>query len=420
MAGKFNGVQAKIQNKYSCAVYTHCMAHRVNLVVVDMCKFVKETRCLFNTLDSLYVHFSYPTKNQRLIDMQKKLGLKIKTIDKISDTRWNCRYKNCDAILDCYQAIIHVLQEEIENENDKDVNEAIGIFTNLQKGSFIVNLFVMRQVLSIINVLSNMMQDKNATLGKSVVIIKSIITSFESSRTAESFIEIWQSIKKFADDNNISLDIPFQAQDSKRKRREPNNLNNYIVTNTTSAIYEPVESTESVEDYYRINIYYKILDSIIENLKKRFSPESLSLAISIDKFMQLNYEGSLTFIDYYKALLDVNKLNIKSEMTVARNCINKINNDLNIDDLKTTIKKEIFPNIYKMLQVALTLPVSSATCERSFSAMRRIKTWVRTSMHQERFTNLSILHIEKDVTKNIDTEFILNEFSKSSRMIVLK
>lgn len=36
----------------------------------------KETRCLFNTLDSLYVHFSYPTKNQRLIDMQKKLGLK--------------------------------------------------------------------------------------------------------------------------------------------------------------------------------------------------------------------------------------------------------------------------------------------------------------------------------------------------------
>lgn len=62
----------------------------------------KDTRCLFNTLESIYVHFSYPTKNQQLIDMQKKLGLKIKTIGKISDTRWNCRYKNCDAVLDCY------------------------------------------------------------------------------------------------------------------------------------------------------------------------------------------------------------------------------------------------------------------------------------------------------------------------------
>jgi len=56
-----------------------------------------------------------------------------------------------------------------------------------------------------------MMQDKNATLGKSSVIINSIITSFQSSRTAESFIEIWQSIKKFEDDN-ILIDIPHQAR----------------------------------------------------------------------------------------------------------------------------------------------------------------------------------------------------------------
>ncbi|KAL4098165.1 hypothetical protein QTP88_022815 [Uroleucon formosanum] len=39
--------------------------------------------------------------------------------------------------------------------------------------------------------------------------------------------------------------------------------------------------------------------------------------------------------------------------------------------------------------------------------MRRIKTWVRTSMYQERFTNLSIVHMEKDVTKNMDTELFL-------------
>ncbi|XP_050540735.1 zinc finger MYM-type protein 1-like [Daktulosphaira vitifoliae] len=150
MAGKFNGVQAKIQNKYPYAVYTHCMAHRINLVVVDMCKFVKETRCIFNTLESIYNNFSYPTKNQQLIVMQKKLGLKFKTIGRIIDTRWNCRYNNCDAVLDCNQAIIHDLQEENDDDNDKDVNSALGILTNLQKASFIVNLFVIRQVLSII------------------------------------------------------------------------------------------------------------------------------------------------------------------------------------------------------------------------------------------------------------------------------
>lgn len=60
-----------------------------------------------------------------------------------------------------------------------------------------------------------------------------------------------------------------------------------------------------------------------------------------------------------------------------------------------------------MLQVAFTLPVSSATCERTFSAMRRIKTWTRTSMLQDRFANLSILHIERDLTKSVDSECTL-------------
>lgn len=38
MSGKRNGVQAKLQVQHPQAIYTHCMAHRVNLVVVDMCK----------------------------------------------------------------------------------------------------------------------------------------------------------------------------------------------------------------------------------------------------------------------------------------------------------------------------------------------------------------------------------------------
>lgn len=41
MSGKFNGVQQKIKSKYPYAVYTHCMAHRINLIVLDMCKLVK-------------------------------------------------------------------------------------------------------------------------------------------------------------------------------------------------------------------------------------------------------------------------------------------------------------------------------------------------------------------------------------------
>jgi len=61
------------------------------------------------------------------MDIQNNLGIKKKTLTRLSDTRWNCRYKNCEAVLKCYASIIKLLKEEIENNNDRDVNEAIGI-----------------------------------------------------------------------------------------------------------------------------------------------------------------------------------------------------------------------------------------------------------------------------------------------------
>jgi len=41
MLGHLNGVQSKIKDFYPCAIYTHCMAHRLNFIVVDTCKNIK-------------------------------------------------------------------------------------------------------------------------------------------------------------------------------------------------------------------------------------------------------------------------------------------------------------------------------------------------------------------------------------------
>jgi len=100
-----------------------------------------------------------------------------------------------------------------------------------------------------------------------------------------------------------------------------------------------------------------------------------------------------------------------------KNCINK--DDFDIDALVSEINKKIFPNLYKLLQVALTIPVSSASCERSFSVMRRIKTWLRNSMSNDRFSNLSLLHIERDLANNITSEEVLNIFAQKSRRLNL-
>ena len=83
--------------------------------------------------------------------------------------------------------------------------------------------------------------------------------------------------------------------------------------------------------------------------------------------------------------------------------------------MKTQIKEELlkglYPNFCKHYRVALCIPVGTATCERSFSDMRRIRNYLRVTMGQERFSNFGLLNIENDITTKVDSENILNQFA---------
>jgi hypothetical protein len=56
----------------------------------------------------------------------------------------------------------------------------------------------------------------------------------------------------------------------------------------------------------------------------------------------------------------------------------------------------------KLLQTLWTIPVNVCGCERSFSALRRIKTYIRNTTGQERLTCLALINIEKDYQIDID------------------
>ncbi|XP_029346788.1 uncharacterized protein LOC115034322 [Acyrthosiphon pisum] len=114
----------------------------------------------------------------------------------------------------------------------------------------------------------------------------------------------------------------------------------------------------------------------------------------------MDSKNSEYFINQYRSILNVNQDDLKAEMLVAKNCPLNLNNDFELDTIKEIAKRNTFPNTYKLFQVALTIPISSATCQRSFSCMRRIKNCLRTSMEQDRFSNLAILNIERDMSNN--------------------
>lgn len=70
------------------------------------------------------------------------------------------------------------------------------------------------------------------------------------------------------------------------------------------------------------------------------------------------------------------------------------------------------PNTVIALRILLTLPVSVASGERSFSKLKLIKTYLRTSMLQERLVGLATLSIEHDIARDIDLMELVSTFSK--------
>ena len=73
---------------------------------------------------------------------------------------------------------------------------------------------------------------------------------------------------------------------------------------------------------------------------------------------------------------------------------------------------DIYPNVYILLTILGTLPVSTATSERSFSTMRCLKTYLRSSIGNERMTGLALLSIHR--YRQINIEKIMNDFVASS------
>ena len=57
----------------------------------------------------------------------------------------------------------------------------------------------------------------------------------------------------------------------------------------------------------------------------------------------------------------------------------------------------VFPNPDVALQLFLTMPVTNASGERSFSKLALVKNRLRSSMQQERVSNLTLMSIEHDI-----------------------
>lgn len=76
----------------------------------------------------------------------------------------------------------------------------------------------------------------------------------------------------------------------------------------------------------------------------------------------------------------------------------------------SNICRGMLSEIEKVLKIYFTFPVTSATSERSFSSLQRIKTYLRNSMTHSWLNNLFLLHVHQTKTDQLDLVTIAKEF----------
>lgn len=78
---------------------------------------------------------------------------------------------------------------------------------------------------------------------------------------------------------------------------------------------------------------------------------------------------------------------------------------------------EMYPNIKKLLKIFATLPVSTATAERSFSTLRRLKTYLRTTTGADRLNGLALMCIHRDISSAINPQDVITGLAKRNRRL---
>ena len=83
--------------------------------------------------------------------------------------------------------------------------------------------------------------------------------------------------------------------------------------------------------------------------------------------------------------------------------------------LKKIIKgrnlQELCSNVWIVLRILLIIPLTVANGERSFSKLKLIKTYLRSTIYQSRSTNLATLSIENEIAEKLDFDCLIKEFA---------
>lgn len=401
MAGKYNGVQAKILEASPQALYIHCKAHQLNLALVHSSK-EPCVRNMMSTVQEIAFCFDYSAK--RLLAFSDELKENENARDEMArrsklrtlcETRWSSR---ADALF-TFRAAFSVVAAALQTlKNDRD--EKAGLYlTAILKFEFIVSLIVAEHILSSTVALTNYLQKPDIDLIEAVTEAKIVVSRLSNERNDD---QVWEAL--YTEACEMAAEFEIEPSTPRVVGRQRNRANH------------PAQTSK---DYWRVSLYLTFLDHLVSEISNRvLSNEERFLASYLGPKRHQSLSPEIInriFAAFESDIGQFKDFADEVDRWKARCGLMEEKPERLIDVLKAA-NADLYPSIHKILSVLLTMPVSSATSERSFSAMRRVKNYLRSTMGDERLSNLSLMHIHRQIaiTKNKVLDDFIN--SKNRRL----
>lgn len=293
---------------------------------------------------------------------------------------------------------LEYLEEEAASSDTS--SKASQLLNAITKPEFVVSLQICSDLFSLTLPLCKFLQKIDCDLAQACDHVKNVIDVLSTKRaSAETeFNKIFLKSLSLLKITNVEMALPRITGRQMQRSNVP---------------------SATPEEYYRRNVYLPLLADFENQLRDRFDAHKkvvVGLNMLLPKFCA---SASLSDIDdavqfYLGDIPSANVIEAEFTLWVNKCCqIEEKNRPACALQALEMCNRDFFPNIHSLLSILATLPVSTSTPERTFSTLRRLKSYLRNHMNNDRLTGLALLSIHREL--QVTPEQVLTEFCKLPR-----
>ena len=403
------GVAARIKTLNEKCLFTHCYGHVLNLSVKDACSDVK---CLKDTFDIAreickLVKLS-PQRDPHLQTLRKETQNEDAGVHAFCPTRWTLRGKALLSVLNNHEELMELWKWSLTVVKDTEMKaRIIGIKSMMKKFDFLFGCTIGKTLLNQTDNLSAKLQcPKLSTLETQTIAMYTVKTLKQDSNDI-SFENFWEYVIHMS--KTLSIEQPVLPRKRKLPVRFGENQDTY-------------HHLETPKEAYR-KVYFECIDHLVNSIETRFNQPDYQIYLQMQEFLLKSFHGESCngeiagLSQIYEDDIDFDdlraQLNILSQILKKKKFDCK---DLNIHDAilfmrnLSPAEREFLSEVIKVVKLILLAPATNAISDRSFSSLRRLKTYLQSTMGDKRLQNLMLLHIHKELTDSINLVDVANQF----------